>query len=521
MKRTLIIYSLCLLLVHVAVRICAQENSITSHILREPVQELSAVNENNSLTTIEYYDSAGRLIQKLQKGISPDKGDLANYIVYNTVGQKSQEYLPFPFSGNNGAFVSHANFESSGSAWSHDYCYEPVIGGQLREVSRLHLGGKNVTYKYRLSTSAIPELNAFEFRMQGPTTLEKRIAATGAYQVTWETDEDGHQTLLFVDNNERTVLKRQIGEDGYHDTYSVYDNYDRLCCVLPPAAVDGYTSFNNQSLSEGNYLDLYAYFYIYDDDNQCVEVKYPGADWIYTVYDGDHRPILIQDANRRVKGEWSFIKYDGLGRAVVEGTVKDSRSREELAALYRDVLIRENYRGASGSCMGYSDNVKLGQGGYTFICVRYYDTYDFTELTAEWPSVDISTSVSAKGLQTGVFESVLNLPDKGRYTVSRYDDKARLLTQSSKETLSGTSLSINYNYNFQGALIQSESHYDNRYSLKSNYTYDHAARERSSTYALGYGATRHTSPLRTFNYDSYGRVIEKQLQGDKVAVMYN
>ena len=328
MKRTLIIYSLCLLLVHVGVRICAQENSITSHILREPVQELSAVNENNSLTTIEYYDSAGRLIQKLQKGISPDKGDLANYIVYNTVGQKSQEYLPFPFSGNNGAFVSHANFESSGSAWSHDYCYEPVIGGQLREVSGLHLGGKNVTYKYRLSTSAIPELNAFEFRMQGPTTLEKRIAATGAYQVTWETDEDGHQTLLFVDNDERTVLKRQIGEDGYHDTYSVYDNYDRLCCVLPPAAVDGYTSFNNQSLSEGNYLDLYAYFYIYDDDNQCVEVKYPGADWIYTVYDGDHRPILIQDANRRVKGEWSFIKYDGLGRAVVEGTVKDSRSRE-------------------------------------------------------------------------------------------------------------------------------------------------------------------------------------------------
>lgn len=89
MKRTLIIYSLCLLLVHVAVRICAQENSIISHILREPVQELSAVNENNSLTTIEYYDSAGRLIQKLQKGISPDKGDLANYIVYNTVGQKS------------------------------------------------------------------------------------------------------------------------------------------------------------------------------------------------------------------------------------------------------------------------------------------------------------------------------------------------------------------------------------------------------------------------------------------------
>ena len=40
MKRTLIIYSLCLLLVHVGVRICAQENSITSQQLMKTIPSL-------------------------------------------------------------------------------------------------------------------------------------------------------------------------------------------------------------------------------------------------------------------------------------------------------------------------------------------------------------------------------------------------------------------------------------------------------------------------------------------------
>lgn len=53
-------------------------------------------------------------------------------------------------------------------------------------------------------------------------------------------------------------------------------------------------------------------------------------DWIYTVYDGDYRPILSQDGNQRKRDEWSFIKYDGLGRVVIEGIVKDKRTRDEF-----------------------------------------------------------------------------------------------------------------------------------------------------------------------------------------------
>lgn len=46
----------------------AQENILTSRVLREPVQKVSEVNDANSVTTIEYYDTAGRLIQTIRKG---------------------------------------------------------------------------------------------------------------------------------------------------------------------------------------------------------------------------------------------------------------------------------------------------------------------------------------------------------------------------------------------------------------------------------------------------------------------
>ena len=55
----------------------AQENILTSRVLREPVQKVSEVNDANSVTTIEYYDTAGRLIQPIRKGFGPNGEDLA------------------------------------------------------------------------------------------------------------------------------------------------------------------------------------------------------------------------------------------------------------------------------------------------------------------------------------------------------------------------------------------------------------------------------------------------------------
>lgn len=301
----------------------------------------------------------------------------------------------------------------------------------------------------------------------------------------------------------------------------IYDIYDRLRCVLPPAAVEAYSSFDDQSLSSGNFLDLYGYFYIYDSSNKCVGIKFPGADWTYTVYDGDFRPVLSQDGNQRKRNEWKFVKYDGLGRVVIEGIVVDKRSRDELAAIYKDVLVCEEFIGSGGSCRGYTDRIKLGQSNYTLTNIRYYDDYSFTGISSDWNFAGQVPSVSAKGLLTGTFEAVLNKVDKGRYTVNQYDDKSRLLHRTSKETFSNKTSSSAYRYNFGGALTQSESYYDTCYVMKLNYVYDHAGREKSGICTFGYKTTFHASPIHTLKYDSYGRLSEKLLQGNKVKMIYD
>ena len=137
----------------------AQENILTSRVLREPVQKVSEVNDANSVTTIEYYDTAGRLIQTIRKGFGPNGEDLADYIQFDEAGRIAKEYLSTPFTGNNGVFVPVSEFEQSTQTWSRTHLYEVSTEGRIVETSGMHVGGKSIKYDYRLSNSSEPELS--------------------------------------------------------------------------------------------------------------------------------------------------------------------------------------------------------------------------------------------------------------------------------------------------------------------------------------------------------------------------
>lgn len=193
--------------------VSGQGNILTSRVLREPVQNISEVNDANSIVTVEYYDTAGRLVQTIKKGFGPNGEDLADYTQFDKAGRIEKEYLSTPFSGNGGSFIPSSQFEHNSQTWVRNYQYEASVDGRVVEASGMHIGGKSVGYDYRLSNPSEPELSAFEFRMVDNTTINKRIAVQGAYKVMNETDEDGHRTLLFTDIDGHTVLKRRI--DGY------------------------------------------------------------------------------------------------------------------------------------------------------------------------------------------------------------------------------------------------------------------------------------------------------------------
>jgi len=170
-----------------------------------------------------------------------------------------------------------------------------------------------------------------------------------------------------------------MSDEGPCDTYYVYNDWDQLIAVLPPALIHGLPNSEQTQTyytAQANVFLQYAYLYKYDIQNHRVGVKLPGVDWHYTVYDGDHRPVLGQDGRQRLSNEWTFYKYDGLGRIILEGVFKGS-TLDNMIQTYADKLVKEEYTGnTSPTSFGYSENI-IYPYPPTITKAYYYDTYDF------------------------------------------------------------------------------------------------------------------------------------------------
>ena len=59
----------------------AQKNYIRVYVPQAEISPGTVLNSKNSLISTSYYDSAGRLIQTVQQGITPLGKDIANHIV--------------------------------------------------------------------------------------------------------------------------------------------------------------------------------------------------------------------------------------------------------------------------------------------------------------------------------------------------------------------------------------------------------------------------------------------------------
>lgn len=497
--------SLLLLFCVVCLPASAQENILTIHIPRVEVSEVAQVNETNSQVTIQYFDTAGRLVQNLRKGFSPDgKSDLADYIMYDSLGCKSVEYTAQPFTDNQGAFVSKDAF-SRIDGWKKTYRYDASAKHRVIATGGVHYGGREITNEYRLNTSSDPALTVFKLTLSGDNINCLR-APEGIYHVTDTRDEDGHRALLFSDNYGRTMVKRSVNDTEYYDTYYLYDILDRPVCILPPEAAADFESGRIYSLAGDSHCTLYCYRYEYDGMNHKTGIKQPGADWKYVIYDGEDRPVMTQNGIQRQRNEWSFTKYDGLGRVILQGVVSDNRSRQTIASQCSSVAVQEKFVG-SGTTFGYSDTKQLGNGNYRITAVYYYDTYDFSGLP--WSHVVRPVNpFPAQGLLTGRYEVVLNKPDEGRLTVLSYDDKARLKEENSYNSLTNQSVNHILSYNFSNLPVGETYVYNDSIHVGYTYHYDHALRKTGSHYRswCSNQPVPSYSPLLTQSYDSYGRL---------------
>jgi len=66
----------------------------------------------------------------------------------------------------------------------------------------------------------------------------------------------------------------------------------------------------------------FVFHYRYDGRGRQMAKQVPGTDGdTLVVFDQLDRPVLSQDASQRRRREWSWTKYDALGRVVLSGLV--------------------------------------------------------------------------------------------------------------------------------------------------------------------------------------------------------
>ena len=366
---------------------------------------------------------------------------------------------------------------------------------------------KPMTTDYMLNGSS-EVLSCVHYSVNGSTLVNGGSYATGELYVIRTQDEDGNTASQFTDKQGHTVLVSQLNGTVRHDTYYVYDDYDNLCYVLPPA-MDGNISTAS--------LNLYAYQYKYDRRNRCVWKKLPGADAVSYVYDLNDRLVFSQDGNQKSRGKWMFYLYDDLSRLVVQGECANTNT--STASARSVACTRVNTATGLGNS-GYSSDFALTAP--VVYLVNYYDNYDFRTLPGFNNSFFPANTLSAKGYLSGSVITVLG-SDTKLYSANYYDKKGRVTKTVSSNLLSGyeTTTTI-YTFTGKPASVKHVHMAAGKTTQMEiyTYTYDHAERLTKVEHSLnGVKVT-----LAANTYDELGRLSGKSLHGsasNKLAYAYN
>ena len=278
------------------------------------------------IETYQYFDGLGRGIQTVAKNQGPTANeDVITAMEYDQYGRGIHQYEPKSFSANNGAFKD----VSSVSGWDKtvtDYYDDPL--GRIETITPPDWYA--TTYTYGANTAAD--------NVTGYSTvhiLSKVI----------EEDGQGNQNITFTDKLGRQILSRRTDNSGSVtplDTYTEYDDKNRVNKIIPPGSTSSNTGLN--------------YTYDYYGNDLVWKKKFPDQE--YQEYRYNNRDLLTtsQDGYLRSDSKWMGYQYDVYGRPLITGfttsgiannsnTVPSIATADELNDL------------AYGTTIGYYDKV--------------------------------------------------------------------------------------------------------------------------------------------------------------------
>ncbi|AEE51476.1 RHS repeat domain-containing protein [Haliscomenobacter hydrossis] len=254
---------------------------------------------NSNLTSkgmVQYFDGLGRLIQDVKIKHQPNKGadgqglttfDVAVNYTYDNRGRLISTSNPFVGAAQDG---SYATIPGSWPTVTTQYETSP-LGRPIANTSQL---GYATLSSYGSNQSTITTPNGISYNAN--TLYETKI-----------TDPDNRVSYSYTDKRGRLVLSRQTNTSNTSpaDTYTAYDDKDRVKEVYPPGTVS-----SNAEL---------IFKYLYDVADNTIYKKVPDAAAVQFRYDTRDLPVYMQDGNLAAQSKCLKTQYDLYGRAIKTG----------------------------------------------------------------------------------------------------------------------------------------------------------------------------------------------------------
>lgn len=514
-----------------AIDLSAQNNYIET---TTPLDAVSSIQQGGSgRLSIEknYYDGLGRLQQTVLNAQTPSSNDLVTTMEYDGLSRQSRQWKAVEIEQSSGAYVDNQQFQQAALNFYNDghpyesYTYEQSAIGRMTSLQKAGDNWQNHTTNYSYGTNI--SSNVKHITVRDSHTLEYAANyGSGELIVETTTDESGVSSSTYTDKRGKKVAEQTANAW----TYYVYNDLGQLAYVLPPLAVDQFTS---ELLDEdADVMKKYAYVYKYDAYGRLISKRLPGCEEVRMVYNAAGRLILSQDGNQRARGNyWRAFQYDSYGRSLYMAEVllpagaEESIRQSQTSAAYNDSY--EFYPVNPLEDVGYNTD-PFNPSAAKPLVVNYYDTYDFMELMLCGASDSLDFKrvpdfdqryYSAVGLPTGA--RIYNLFDDDYSAVTYYYDRdGRVIQQHRKLGLGGYEHTYT-SYSFSGQplrVLTVATQYNTTVRELYEYTYDHADRLLTTTYTLGNDAP---VVLQHFTYSADSKIMQKQMYDNIERVEYS
>lgn len=511
--------------------------TIPDTVMARPVTDVNLITQ--------YIDGLGRPLQTVSKQITPLQQDLIIPVVYDQMGREQFKYLPFVSNivqlgdtTNNGSFKITAfqqdsvfnKVQFSGESYYYgqsDFEKSPLGRATASYAPGNSWVGNSVGGKMQYLMNAVSDSVQLWTIASAIQSLPVRVSTYTANQLykNISTDEANHQVVEYKDKEGLVILKKVqldaapgTGYVGWLSTYYVYDTLQNLRFVIPPAAVGLVNSSWNITTTIANDL---CFRYEYDTRKRMIIKKIPGAGEMWMVYDTRNRLVMSQDSIMRFNGNWMVTEYDSLARPWRTGLLTDANTQtyhQNLAnaggnypstTVNYDVQTQtyfDDYSWVAGTgttLTSVIDSTNTKNSSY------FYTTYNVSPYYAQ----PIAACYQTRGLVTGTKTKVIGTASTYLYSVSFYDDHARVIQTQAMNITTVKDISTTQ-YAWDGKVLRNYIQHQKSGILPQNYTlltkidYDHASRILTIKKTFN-GGTEKT--IASNGYNELGQLKTKNL----------